>query len=547
MSKEMLKRFSIEDVQMYREQGEDVDFSIVEIWGMAEGGNSHKNSISKEVLRKDADTFKGKFIVVDFDKYAKDAKTHTDSQSIVGYIDPREEIEFKTKVVEGISKEFVVVKALLSKVYSTEIVEMFRSDNERTVSCEFSCATKYGEDDYGNYLDDNDNIVKAEDNPILSYHIHGITILGRNYNPSIRGTEIKVKQFAEKIENPLKKFADERKSKLGKKEKYVSHSIDTSKESVDMGDWNGDKAKNDLLKEKNYEALGKKVCLGFKGGERKLENCKYPVMNLKNGKWVYNAEGLSSARAYGEQHDPSVADKAITLQKKLGLYKDDKDKEDTKKMSDVKEKEEVVMAKENETKVDDKEKEVEKKEMSAEEEKEMGCDKVMSDEDAKKDDEIEKDKEDIEKAKDDEKADEDDKKEEKSMSEQAKEFAESETDKEYIEKMFGQGLQGVVAEILELKKFQETRLELDKTNKLNSIMASVKGDLDEKQFSELQAEGVTKTFAELDSFENKVKAFAYEASKGKEKQDDGIMKFAGQGNVQTKAELTADDIFNKYL
>ena len=201
------------------------------------------------------------------------------------------------------------------------------------------------------------------------------------------------------------------------------------------------------------------------------------------------------------------------------------------------------MAKENETKVDDKE----KKEMSAEEEKEMGCDKVMSDEDAKKDDEIEKDKEDIEKAKDDEKADEDDKKEEKSMSEQAKEFAESETDKEYIGKMFSQGLQGVVTEILELKKFQETRLELDKTNKLNSIMASVKGDLDEKQFSELQAEGVTKTFAELDSFENKVKAFAYEASKGKEKQDDGIMKFAGRGNVQTKAELTADDIFNKYL
>ena len=46
-------------------------------------------------------------------------------------------------------------------------------------------------------------------------------------------------------------------------------------------------------------------------------------MNLKNGKWVYNAQGLSSARAYGEQHDPSVADKAISIQKKLGLYKDD--------------------------------------------------------------------------------------------------------------------------------------------------------------------------------------------------------------------------------
>ena len=532
MSKEMLKRFSIEDVQMYREQGEDVDFSVVEIWGMAEGNNSHHNPISKEVLERDADTFKGKFVIADFDKFTKDTSTHTDSQKIMGYVDPREKIEFKDKIVDGVSKEFVVVKALLSKIYASEVVEMFRSNNERTVSCEFSCATQYGEDDYGNYLDDNDNIIQVEDNPILGYHIHGITILGLSYNPSIRGTEIKVKQFAEKIENPLKKFADERDEKLNGKIYKVNK---TELKDKFWGDVDKEVLRNKVMSAKNKSTLVKDVYLLVESGweDAPSEHLKYPVMELVGDTFYYNHGALSSALAYAKQENETIViSKVEKLYKKFKL--NDKDKED--KMSDIKEKEDVVMAQEEETKVDDKEKEVEKKEMSAEEEKEMGCDKAMSDEEEK--DEVKEGKEEDSK---------EEKVEEKSMSEQAKEFAESETDKEYIGKMFSQELKGMVSEILELKKFQETRLELDKTNKLNSIMASVKGDLDEKQFTELQAEGTTKTFAELDSFENKVKAFAYEASKGKEKQDDGIMKFAGQGKVQTKAELTADDIFNKYL
>ena len=111
--------------------------------------------------------------------------------------------------------------------------------------------------------------------------------------------------------------------------------VDTSKDAVDMGDWNGDKAKHDLMDSKNYDSIGDKVCLDFTKGDRKLENCKYPVMNVKDGKWVYSAEGLSSAMAYAAQHDPEVYKKAVSLQKKLGLYKDDK-KEDSKKMSEEK-------------------------------------------------------------------------------------------------------------------------------------------------------------------------------------------------------------------
>ena len=97
---EYLKKFSIEDVQMYNEQKENIDFSIVEIWTVANDNNSHRNPISIEVLEKYADTFKGKFIVAKFDKTAMDVKAHETDEIIVGYIDPREPIEFKTKFVE---------------------------------------------------------------------------------------------------------------------------------------------------------------------------------------------------------------------------------------------------------------------------------------------------------------------------------------------------------------------------------------------------------------------------------------------------------------
>ena len=217
---------------------------------------------------------------------------------------------------------------------------MFRSDNERTVSCEFSCATQYEEDDYGNYLDDDDNIIEVEDNPILSYHIHGITILGRNYNPSIRGTEIKVKQFAEKIENPLKKFADERDEKLNGKTYKVNK---TELKDKSWGDVDKTTLRNKVMSAKNKSTLVKDVYLLVESGweDAPSEHLKYPAMELVKDTFYYNRGALSSALAYAKQeNETTVISKVEKLYKKFKL--NDKDKED--KMSDIKEKEDVVMA-----------------------------------------------------------------------------------------------------------------------------------------------------------------------------------------------------------
>lgn len=549
---EYMKKFSVEDVQLYKEQNEDPDFAYVELWALAEGNNSHRNPFSKEVLERDAHTFKGKFIVAKYDKFQNDTEGHELDEIIIGYVPPNEELEFKNKEVDGVEKEFVVAKGVLSKIYAKEVVDLFRTNNGRTVSCEFSCATQYEENEYGKAIDEN-GLEMDVDNPVLSYHIHGITVLGLKYNPSVAGTEIKVKQFAEKCEQQsLKQFAEERKKKL----KLVSHPIDKSKESVDMGDWNGDKAKNDLLKEKNFKTLAKSVCLLLEDGweERKKGALKYPVMNLKDGKWVYNAEGLSSARAYGEQHDPSVAEKAISIQKRLGLYKEDKEDnmEEEKKLSESESKDtekDVVMEepKEEETK------EMAQEDNKEEQPKEMGCDgetKEMSNDDSKDDD------------KDDEqedKEDDDDKEKKFSLDAYVDQVAmlamlenETEDNKKLADEVMKQmSANEIVEKFVQMaKENAELKIEKEKSDKekrdkkFSAIMASVKEDLDAKLFSELSEEGKDLTLEQLGAFENKVKAFAYEATKNNQrKEDDGIMRFAGVDNSQNNQD--SQDVFDR--
>ena len=623
---EYIKKFSVDDVQMYREQNEDPDFAVVEIYALAEGNNSHKNPFSREVLERDADTFKGKFIIGKYDRFTKDTEAHEIEQSVLGYVPPNEEVEFRMKEVDGVEKEFVVVKGLLSKIYAKDVVDMFRSKNERTVSCEFSCSTEYDENEYGKAVDEFGAELNI-DTPVLSYHIHGITVLGLRYNPSVAGTEIKVKQFAE--------------------ESLQSHPVDKSKEAVDMGDWNGNKAKDDLLKEKNFKTVAKSVCLLLEDGweEKRKGSLKYPVMNLKDGKWVYNAEGLSSARAYGEQHDSSVAEKAISIQKRLGLYKDDKEdtmssekkfaidignlwctiydiletkypdndygsiyriegiyEEGTQKFAIIYRKDETTMYRlditiENDNIVlgedivevektyveqgnvkkfsdenidskyklfNDAEKDVimeekeQNKEMAQdnkeeqpkeEETKEMGCDetKAMADEESKEEVKEEKPQEEKKKFSLDAYVDQ--------VAMLAMLEKETEQNKELAEKVMKQMSANEIVEKFvqmskenaELKAEKEANDTEKRDKKFSAIMASVKEDLDEKKFSELSEEGKNLSLGELGAFENKVKAFAYEATKNKPKQDDdGIMRFAGVSEETTVKE-TVDDIYKKYL
>lgn len=208
---DLIKKFSIDDIELFRED-DDIDFAHVKIWAISDKSNSHRNPISLEVLKRDAHTILGKLIIGKFEKYENDTTTHVPDQSILGYIPKEQEIKFEEK--DG--KTFITVEGLISKLYATDVVQMFKDINFRSVSCEFSC-TEGEEDEFG-------------EKPILSFSIHGVTILGLKYSPSCKGAEIKVMQFAEKENRlDLKLFAEKRKKELEFKENKEEKMADKEK------------------------------------------------------------------------------------------------------------------------------------------------------------------------------------------------------------------------------------------------------------------------------------------------------------------------------
>lgn len=211
--------------------------------------------------------------------------------------------------------------------------------------------------------------------------------------------------------------------------------------------------------------------------------------------------------------------------------------------------------KEDETKEsDDKE-----KEMSECGDKEMSCgeDKEMSEDDKTEDTKEDSEKED----------------KDKEMSEDSKELSEKEAeeekdkdkDKEFaclegadaeladgVRKVFSSdktfAVESVFSMAKELKELKEFKADIEKKDKefaIDKVMAGVKSVLSEKEFDDFRKEGLA--CDNVDAFTNKVKAFAYDKKIETETIDNGIMEFADSYEDGVVKELTADEIFNKYM
>jgi len=536
--------FSVDDIQEVATE-DSVEFAIARIAVLSTKENSHKINITKEILERDGKSVLGKWVIADFD--GTDVTTHTHNTHIIGIVPTDSNIEF---VENKDGSTTMYVDAIISKLYATEIYNLFRQHNFRNVSVEMATANDQERAD--GYTD------------IDGLNIYSICVLGISVGGSCPDANMSITRFSEKnaeeyYQNTksfsLKQLAEQRNEKL----KVTSHPIDKSKESVDMGSWNGDKAKDDLLKEKNYNTLAKSVCLLLEDGWEDKEKgaLKYPVMNLKDGKWVYNAQGLSSARAYGEQHDPSVADKAISIQKKLGLYKnDDSNKEENMEnkelnFSDSEKKDKDIIMNQEKDSADEKDMACGNKEMAGESEDE----KLK--EEKKEEDSIKDEEKKMASESEDEKLKEE-KKEEKDIADEEKKFSlnayvdeaamlsmlENETDefKELAEKITKEfSANEIVSKFIEMaKENAELKAEKEKNDtekkdkKFSAIMASVKEDLDEETYSKLADEGKELSLDQLGAFENKVKAFAYEATKKNNKKNNNddieIMKFGNSNN-----------------
>lgn len=304
----------IEQIETYPED----EFAIARIGFLSSRPNSHELQISNDVLLANASTVLGKFLVAKVSPLTNDAESHDPKEVIYGYFPKEQEVIFVEE--DGYIRAYA--DAVISKIYGKEFYNIFENDDTRDVSVEMTIETENGKD-----LQDT----------VLSFVIKGVTVLGKTVRPSCPESTLEMIRFSEQASAYFEATKnEERRTKMAEEKDYVNHSIDTSKEAISEGEWDGEQAKQDLIKEEKYEELAPKVCLRLEEGwkDRQVTKLGYPVMCLENGKWVYSRKGLASALGYAKQHDDNdIVSKVEAIYKKLGLDSDGK--EESAKMNEI--------------------------------------------------------------------------------------------------------------------------------------------------------------------------------------------------------------------
>lgn len=485
--------------------------AIAKVCVLSTAPNSHELVISEEVLRRDIGTIRGNFLVAHM--INGEAGSHDKEEVPVGYFIPNKDIEFEEVEENGQKVVKAWAYAVLSKQYAKEAYEMFTHDNHRATSIEM--AVEVGEDEH----------------EVLSFDAYGSTILGMNIKPSCKDAEISLVRFAEEantffeensILSDLEKFVEDRKKSMA--EKYVSHPINTSKEAIYEGEWDGNKAKQDLVKEKNYKTLAPKVCLRLEPGweDREVTKLGYPVMGLYDGEWRYSAKALASAQGYAEkENETEILKKIKAIKKKLGL-EDSDGKEETKMAEQETEKVEMeAVEAEKETPVENTESEPEKAEMA---EPETKCEETPAEEEDKHEEEEHEDFE-------------------AKCAQLTKDI--EERDNIIMEKDAKIG--EYEKELADLREYKRCVEASQLACKVEEVLSSVEKFANDEQMSTFREEGKKCTLETIADFENKVKAICFENVKKKKSKEDDMIKMSIN---LPKTETESGDIWtrleNKY-
>lgn len=543
-------KFAIEDIQKLNiEEYDENEYCVGRMKFLSTRPNSHGLKFSEEVLRRDAKTMLGKWVVAEI--LAWDFTTHVPNEHIIGIVPKEQDIEL-VEAEDGYLDAYADV--VLSKRYAKDAYDIFVKDNDRSVSIEFNYSHP-----------------EEDEQEVGSFIIRGVTVLGKSVNPSVPTANLTITRFSEeeadkffaKVHNNsltvLKKFVEERKESMAEQEKYVSHPIDTSKEAMYDGEWEGQKAKQELVKEKNFKTLAPKVCMKLEPGweDREVTKLGYPVMMLHDGKWVYSTKGLASALGYAKKEDETeVINKVEKIYKKLGLDSDRKEEDaemaeiefaavnigelwnnvwnvvhkhsdwrysvegiyeqDNKKFAILKDgegnlyrldftltEEEGLVA--SDTIVEVKQEFIETDDIKKFAEPEnVAKYKKFEDDDSDDEDDDDKDNEDKE-----------EKMSEEDMMAKISELQKSIEERDNIIMEKDTCMKEMETELSELREFKKTCMEKEKACSVESVMNEVKEFMDDEQFKSLRDEGLACDFAQIDAWTNKVKAISFESVKNK--------------------------------
>lgn len=596
LEKGVMRKFSIDLVQNFIEDS-DPEFAYGNMVFLSTKPNSHHLDISEKVLRRDAHTILGKWVVCRVNPYTRDAEGHSPMEVIVGQVPKDQEIKFSYDEDGYLlaSADFV-----LSKLYAVDTYNLFKDSNFRNVSVEMLID--------GTEMADG----KIDENLISRLGICAVTILGKKINGSCPSANAKLVQFEEKkalefyknhhndLSNDLeflRKFAEERRIGMADKTYKVDKSKDAMSDTL-WGDVDKTDLRNKIMDASNKASLVKDVYMVVEDGweEAPSEKLKYPVMQFKGDTLVYNKGGLSSALGYAKaENDSAVVSKVEKIRKELDID----DKEDNKEGKERKmgittfeiegreawgeiikkvqshegkgvyvdsvEKDHIIFTKDDERYRVDADVKVGKDDKTVDAEIHWGTkkkDKVQKMQKKKMDDDEDDDDEDDHD--DHHEDDEDVEKHEKKMR-KCCEFikqlsSDANVDSAAYETMLidearrNKRLVNRLAEkdhiimekdrqLEELKKFKEDKDKEAVEMEVAKTMEEVKSFVDKESFESLKAEGLACKMESISGWQNKAKSIAFEASKGKsqtQKFSGGIWRMGAPVETQRKAGLWED-------
>ena len=493
-------KMSLEDFSNYVED-ENPELAIARCCFLSTRPNSHKLNITEEMLRRDAKTILGKWIIGNLNWSETDVEGHETTPQIFGYIPENQDIEF----VEKDGYLLAYIKAVISKIYANKVYDIFTRDNFRNTSVEMMTR----EDEDGN---------------LVGFNICGLTILAKTINGSCPDANMQIVRFSEEDAEKYERYLSSAlgKSKIEKMEQLTKmakrYKIDKSAKGLSNDDWsNVDKTtlRNTILDAQNKAELVKAVYLKVEDGweEAPSEKLGYPVMQLKGETFVYNRNALANAKARAvQQNETEVLSKLNKIYEKLKL---DDGKEE--KMSDPKQEDkDVVMG------CGGSEDKLEKKAQEGEEKKE---EKMETTPEEKK----------LEDAKDAPKGEEEEKKdeEEKDDSEDKEKMAQLLAEKDAKIKEQEDKLSEQEKKLEELTKFKADIEEKEKMSVVSQTLAKIKEHVSEEDYAKFEEKGKACKFEEVTSWRNEVLANVTEVLMSAEKKENHLRMSVVTENKET--------------
>lgn len=175
---------AIEDWYNVESEDGNYEFAYGTVDFLSTKPNSHKHVISEEVLKEYAPTVINKWVIAYYDDITNDVTTHVSNQHIIGRV-PEQEVKYR---YDSDGYLIASVDVILSKLYATDVYNLFKQHNYRAVSIE----------ELVGFSDETENLTDGIQEKIVEgFNITAISVLGLSYRPSVPDANIQLTKMSE--------------------------------------------------------------------------------------------------------------------------------------------------------------------------------------------------------------------------------------------------------------------------------------------------------------------------------------------------------------